>query len=222
LLLYYITDRSALGDSEAERRSNLLQKIAEAARAGVDYIQLREKDLAARDLEGFTHAAVDLLAQANVYVQRDWEEGTRILVNSRVDIALACSAHGMHLRSDDAAPRIAREIYERSTYGVRPIISVSCHNVEEVSRAAQEGADLALFAPVFGKSAQNNAPPSPALGLDTLHQACQKNIRVLALGGVTLENAHDCIKAGAAGIAAIRLFQENNIAEVTRRLRPPQ
>lgn len=220
MLLYYITDRSALGNNETERRARLLQKIAEAARVGVDCIQLREKDLTGRDLESLTHAAVDLLARANV--QRNWEQRTRLLVNSRLDIALACFADGVHLRSDDVSPRIAREIYEQGAYGVRSIISVSCHNVDEVARAAKQRADFALFAPVFGKPAQKNAPETPAAGLDALHKACEQKIPVVALGGVTVENAKDCLNAGAAGIAAIRLFQENNIAEVVQSLRSSQ
>ena len=220
LLLYYITDRLSLGNDEAQCRHRLLQKIAEAARAGVDYIQLREKDLTSRDLESLTRAAVDLLAQQNV--QKNRRQRTHILVNSRIDIALACSADGVHLRSDDVAPCIAREIHERAACGMRPTISVSCHSVDEVARAAEESADFALFAPVFGKPAQKNAPATPAAGLDTLRKSCEQKIPVIALGGVTVENAKDCLNAGASGIAAIRLFQENNIAEVVQKLRSSQ
>ncbi|HWF91861.1 MAG TPA: thiamine phosphate synthase [Terriglobales bacterium] len=220
VLLYYITDRNALGDDEAERLARLLDKITEAARAGVDCIQLREKDLTGRDLESLTRAAVNLLAQANAQKNRD--QRTRILINSRVDIALACAADGVHLRSDDVSPCIAREIYDRAACGVRPIISVSCHNVNEVACAAEQGADFALFAPVFGKPGQKNAPAIPASGLDALRKACEQKIPVIALGGVTVENAIDCLNAGATGIAAIRLFQENDIAEVVQKLRSLQ
>lgn len=96
------------------------------------------------------------------------------------------------------------------------MISQSCHRPNDVQKAAKDGADLVLFAPVFEKKDSPNAPPT---GLDALHQACQHDIPVLALGGVTLENAARCLEAGAAGIAAIRLFQDHDIAEIVRRLR---
>lgn len=222
MLLYYITDRASLADDELQRRARLLQKISEAARAGVDYIQLREKDLNTRDLESLAREAVQVVAQSVSQRTGNQQPGTRLLLNSRVDVALACAADGVHLRSADIPPRMVREIYSRSARTeVKHPISVSCHSVEEVSRAAQNGADLALFAPVFGKSVQKNrnVPASSAAGLDALHEACRQKIPVLALGGITLENAQDCKKAGAAGIAAIRLFQENNIAEIVGQLR---
>jgi len=218
LLLYYITDRSALADNESERRSRLLEKIAQAARAGVDYIQLRENDLSDCDLESLALAALNVIAK-NSLAAAGRQQPTYLSINSRVDIALACSANGVHLRSNDISPRIAREIYERAAYHARPTISVSCHTVDEVSHAASHGADLALFAPVFGKPAQNNAPAAPPAGLDALRNACRQKIPVIALGGITLQNARECINAGAAGIAAIRLFQENDIEEIVRELR---
>lgn len=94
-----------------------------------------------------------------------------------------------------------------------PQIAVSCHSPKEVNEAAAAGAAFAVFAPVFEK--KNSSPA----GLTLLKQACQASIPVLALGGVTLDNAHSCLDAGAAGIAAIRLFQENNIEQVVRSLR---
>ena len=98
----------------------------------------------------------------------------------------------------------------------RATISVSCHQPDEIEAARTAGADLALFAPVFGKKDTPTAQPT---GLTALAQACRSQIPVLALGGITLENASRCLEAGAAGIAAIRLFQENNIAAVVRALR---
>jgi thiamine-phosphate pyrophosphorylase len=93
-----------------------------------------------------------------------------------------------------------------------PLIAVSCHSPEEVTQAAANNATFAVFAPVFEKKGS-----SPA-GLAALKQACQASIPVLALGGITLENAQSCLAAGAAGIAAIRLFQDNDIAEIVQRL----
>ncbi len=94
-------------------------------------------------------------------------------------------------------------------------VAVSCHSRAEVARAAQEGADFAVFGPVFEKA---RSPASPT-GLEALREACQEKIPVLALGGITLENAKACIQAGAAGIAAIRLFQQNEMTKVIAALR---
>lgn len=94
-----------------------------------------------------------------------------------------------------------------------PLIAVSCHSPAEVAQAAASGATFTVFAPVFEKKGA-----SPA-GLAALRRACATGIPVLALGGVTLSNAHACLDTGAAGIAAIRLFQENDIAAVVRQVR---
>ena len=94
-------------------------------------------------------------------------------------------------------------------------VGVSCHTPPEVAQAAAEGADFTVFGPVFEKK---SAQPT---GLDALREACREKIPVLALGGVTLENAESCIRSGAAGIAGIRLFQENKISEVVGKLRGP-
>jgi thiamine-phosphate pyrophosphorylase len=96
------------------------------------------------------------------------------------------------------------------------LVAVSCHTAADVLRAESEKADFVVFAPVFGK---RGAPGTPAAGLDALRQACDAKIPVLALGGVTLENAASCLQAGSAGVAGIRLFQENKIEEVVRALR---
>jgi thiamine-phosphate pyrophosphorylase len=93
---------------------------------------------------------------------------------------------------------------------------VSCHSPAEVIQAATQAAIFAVFAPIFEKK---GIPGTQPAGLSALRQACAANIPVVALGGITLANAHSCLAAGAAGIAAIRLFQENNIAAVVQRLR---
>jgi thiamine-phosphate pyrophosphorylase len=215
-LLYYITDRTAFPGDESSRRRRLVEKIGEAARAGVDYIQLREKDLHARDLE--------LLAQEAVSAIRETKTATALLINSRTDVALAVQADGVHLRSNDLSPEEVRTIWSDSNKGrgrrlVRanseqnPLIAVSCHSPAEVFAAAASAATFAIFAPVFGK---RDAHPA---GLKLLREACQTNIPVLALGGITLNNAQSCLAAGAAGIAAIRLFQDNDIAAVVKELR---
>ncbi len=215
MILYYITDRRQFAGTEAEQRRLLLAKIAEATRAGVDYIQLREKDLSVRALEG--------LAREAVRIVRGESAQTRLLINSRTDVAMAVGADGVHLTSDDIAASDARAIFGAAE--MKAIIGVSCHSAEEVQRASSHGADFAVLAPIFGK-AQTGAP---GIGLDELRSATGVNrkpdlrveagdrregIPVLALGGVTVENARACIGAGAAGVAGIRLFQENVIAKI--------
>jgi thiamine-phosphate pyrophosphorylase len=201
LLLYYITDRTQFAGDEASRRRGLLDKIAEAARCGVDFIQLREKDLSGRELEA--------LAREAVRTVRENSSQTKLLINSRTDVAIACGADGVHLRSEDVLPGEVRKAWRQAA----PVISVSGHSADEVARAAAEAVDLAVFAPVFEKQG------SSAAGLDGLRAACEHSIKVLALGGITRENAGVCIEAGAAGVAGIRLFQENDVAKVVGALR---
>ncbi len=227
-LLYYITDRTAFPGDEAARCRRLLEKIGEAARAGVDYIQLREKDLSTRNLESLAREAVCAVRESR-------RQPTALLINSRTDVALAVGADGVHLRSDDISPVEVREIWQcaelptlrkprrvgQPTLGDGrrtriPLIGVSCHSLEQVSRAKAQGANFAVFAPVFEKK---DAPGSRPAGLEQLRAACQESIPVLALGGVDLSNARLCLEAGAAGVAGIRLFQENNVGEVVRCLR---
>ncbi len=207
MLLYYITDRSKFPGDESARRTRLLATIVEAARCGVDYIQLRERDLSTRELEALARAAI--LRTENQKLK------TVFLINSRTDIALACGAQGVHLRSNDIPPSAVRNFWNQCVAGIPAPVTVgqSCHTRAEVARAAQEGADFAVFGPVFEKG---RAQPT---GLEALSQASQEKIPVLALGGVTLENAAACIQAGAAGLAAIRLFQQNEMGEVVAALR---
>jgi thiamine-phosphate pyrophosphorylase len=218
-VLYYITDRSAFPGNESARRKHLLEKIEEAVRANLDLIQLREKDLSTRELELLASQAATLLKQLRSE-NRDLK--TKLLVNSRTDVALASCADGVHLRSGDISPQQVRAIWKkvcgagalpREAVKAEPITGVSCHSPEEVKRAAENEADFAVFGPVFQK--KGSAPA----GLNQLREACSAKIPVLALGGITLQNAESCMGAGAAGIAAIRLFQENNIADVVKKLR---
>lgn len=219
MLVYYITDRGQLPGDEKARREALLAKITEATRAGVDYIQLREKDLSTRDLVRLAREAVHIVDELRT---ANRELRTRLLINSQSDVALAVGADGVHLRSDDIAPSDVQHIWSRTLArspqpeARNPVIAVSCHSQAEVLRAKSEGAYFAVFAPVFEKKARPEAKPT---GLEALREACQMKIPVFALGGVTLENAGACIQAGAAGIAAIRLFQENRIDEVIRVLK---
>ena len=218
-LLYYITDRSQLRGDELARRRALLAKVAEAARAGVNYIQLREKDLTVRELEMLASDALSAMRNS-APLKTGRELRSRLLINSRTDVALAVGADGVHLRADDVAPHEVRRVWEASAQQPlttdRFLVAASCHTAADVSRAESGQADFVVFAPVFGKRGAANTPPA---GLAALQEACRAKIRVLALGGVTIDNAASCLNAGAAGVAGIRLFQENKIEDVARALR---
>ena len=215
MLLYYITDRKGLAGTDAQQRSRLLVKIAEAASAGVDYIQLREKDLPPRDLE--------LLARDAVRTVRENSANTKLLLSGRADIALACGADGVHV---PAGQQLAADIRAQwmQTRDRAPVIGVSAHTLAEVRAAAADGADFAVLAPIFEKANTD----VPGIGIDTLRAACTptpsaesatEHFAILALGGVTFANAGSCLAAGAAGVAGIRLFQSGDIVETVHRLR---
>jgi thiamine-phosphate pyrophosphorylase len=228
MLLYYITDRSQFAGAEQERRRRLLDRISRAAAAGIDLVQLREKDLPVRELAQ--------LAEAALRVIRSHGTSTKLLLNSRLDLALACGADGVHLTSTDPGPEWARSVV-RLAGGQRQeklLVAVSCHAVAEVRLAAEQAADFVVLAPIFEKILR--APESAAgaqgqavarqsgIGCQVLRQACspsgqEKPVPVLALGGVNLANAGACLEAGAAGIAGIRLFQEGDLGGTVRRLR---
>jgi thiamine-phosphate pyrophosphorylase len=210
MMLCYITGRRQFPGSPQDQERRLLEKIGECAAAGVDVVQLREKDLSARDLQGLAQKAVTALSSGSA---------TRLLINSRTDVALACGAHGVHLPAGDLPASEVRAIWDRAGR-THAVIGVSAHTPEEVALAESHGADFAVFAPVFEKDGRKN--PS---GLVRLREACSQPRRaaafmpVLALGGITLENAAMCFAAGASGIAAIRLFQHNSVESIVRRLR---
>jgi len=208
-LLYYITDRSQFPGNAKEQENQLLAKIAECAAAGVDYIQLREKDLGTRALEELAGKAMAVLSGAP----------TGLLINSRTDVALACGAKGVHLPANDLPASEARAIFDRAG-AARAVIGVSTHSLVEVASAESHGADFAVFGPVFGKGGATIPE-----GIEALRQVCHRAhaasppMPVFALGGITGENAQQCIEAGAAGIAGIRLFQENAVNRIVRRLK---
>ena len=175
-LLYYISDGSG----------SLLQNV-ERLGDSVDFIQIRERHLSARELAALTR---QVLARAHPRI--------RVLANDRADVALACGAHGVHLRSHAIAPKTLRRAMPAEF-----IVSVACHSLPDVLQAESEGADMALFAPVFETPGKG-----PALGLEQLTLAAGSvRIPVLALGGVTQADIPRCLRAGAAGVAGIRLFQ---------------
>jgi thiamine-phosphate pyrophosphorylase len=201
LLLCYVTDRRQLSPDPREAESRLLERIADAIASAIDFIQIREKDLGARDLLELTSHIVQMRDTA--------ESRTRILVNSRIDVAIASHADGVQLRADDIPASEARAIFLSSAM-TSVTIGVSCHSVAEVASAESHGADFGILGPVFSK----NGALAEA-GLELLADACQTRraasppMPVLAIGGIDAQNAAECLAAGAAGVAAIRLFQDS-------------
>ena len=217
MLLYYITDRKAFPGTDTQQREALLRRVADCACAGVDYIQLREKDLPARELERLAGDAVQAI--------RDNSAATKLLINRRVDVALASGADGVHLPAGELAVSEVRTLWMRCC-NRQPLIGVSSHSGADVRCAQAQSANFAVLAPIFEKVQAGIS----GIGLEPLRAVCAGaqstggieaagHFAVLALGGVTLENAQSCIAAGAAGVAGIRLFQRGDVFETVRRLR---
>jgi len=157
-----------------------------AARDGVEMIQIRAKELSGRELSTLVRAVLRAA------------QGSRILVNTRTDVALVCGAQGVHLPAGSMTPDIIRRIAPAGF-----LIGLSCHTVEELRAAEHEGADFAVFGPVFPSVTKSLTP----IGLEAFRAAAASvHLPVYALGGVTADNAPQCIQAGAAGIAGISLF----------------
>lgn len=210
MFLYYITNRKQLSANEDEARRLLLEGVRMAAAAGVDAIQIRERDLSSRDLTELGKRAVELVRKAN--------PTAKVLINSRSDVAISCGADGVHLRSDDISAAEARAVFMHAGI-LRPIIGVSCHSRREVELAEGHGADFAVFGPIFEKDRKTKEE-----GLTSLQSVCHRRsakppMPILALGGVKVENAQECLRTGASGIAGIRLFQNGNVELVISQLR---
>ena len=208
----YVTDRKLLGT--AAPVPSLLEKIRMAAQAGVDWIQIREKDLPVRELLTLTREAVSIADSSG--------RKTLVIVNDRLDIALAAAAAGVHLGSESVP---ARDVIRWCRAGNAPSgfrIGVSCHTIEDASEAVSAGADYVFFGPIFDTPSKRSfgAPQGISRLKDVCGAVC---IPVIAIGGVNEENAVECFRAGAAGIAAIRMFQEAKspqaLAEAVARLR---
>lgn len=202
IAICYVTDGRAF--PAAERREFLLERIAAAIDAGADWVQIREKDFPARELLRISRDAVKIAAQVG--------SRTRVVVNDRLDVALAAGAAGVHL-GRESLPADAPTAWRRTAeLPEKFLVGISCHSVEEVRTAETLGADYIFFGPVFDTPAkrQFGAPQ----GIARLAEVCRATrIPVFAIGGINEQNARECLRAGAAGIAAIRLFQEASASE---------
>jgi thiamine-phosphate pyrophosphorylase len=197
-----ITDRrrlSTVTQSEAALRRRLVDLVQDWTAGGVHFIQLREKDLGAPDLQSLAGEVAENIDHSR----------SKLLVNvsaaESAALAVAAGADGVHLTGKPVpgAARSVRQIFRAAARDA--LISVPCHGLDDIHMARKEQVDLILFSPVFEKLAAPEAAPQ---GLETLRQACAaaEGVPVFALGGVTSSNAQDCLTAGAAGVAGIRLF----------------
>jgi thiamine-phosphate pyrophosphorylase len=203
-ILCYVTDRRSLPLSTSGDAHRLLfDAVERAAGAGVDWIQLREKDFSGKQWEELVGESLLRISQSGA--------ATRLFVNDRLDVALACGAGGVHL-SENGIPisdacRLRDEFF--ASRGRKPdfLVGASCHSLGASLGAARAGADYIYFSPIFKTpSKANYGPPQ---GLDRLAAICRAvAIPVIAIGGISAENAVSCFAAGASGVAAIRLFQE--------------
>jgi len=179
--LYLITDRRLASGGD------LLSAVEQALAGGVRAIQLREKDLGGREL-------LELARKIRVLASN---HGAKLLINDRVDIALAADADGVHLGRDSMPLRDARRLM-----GPDRLIGCSTHNAKQLAEAEADGADFAVFGPVY--FTPSKAAFGPPLGVDTLRKArASTRIPVFALGGVGAENIPEVIAAGADGVALI-------------------
>jgi thiamine-phosphate pyrophosphorylase len=204
MLRYAITDRAHLPGDEFQRDEGLIRQAARWAAQSIDDIQLREKDLSAGMLAE--------IARRMLSITRGSHSPTKLLINSRADVAIAVAADGVHLTSAPGSlvPMQIRELYSHAGLS-EPVVSVSCHTLAEVAAARETGATLILFGPVFEKRVEGQVVAEGS-GLRLLGEAVEVagHVPVLALGGVTPGTVADCCEAGARGIAGIRLFNDQN------------
>lgn len=199
----YVTDALSL-----EPTSDLPDAICNAIDCDVDWIQLREKYMSAHERLELTRYAIEAAHNAS----DDSAHHARVFVNDRLDVALAGGAAGVHLGGEsipvDEAVRWCGDLRSGGQAPAGFAIGVSCHSLEDARDAAREGARYIFFGPVFDTPSKRGF--GEPQGLDRLSEICTAvNIPVIAIGGVNEENAASCVRAGASGIASIRLFQKN-------------
>jgi thiamine-phosphate diphosphorylase len=190
-VLCLVTDRQRLAPI-ASSDDALVGFVGAAARAGVDLVQVRERDLDGRALTRLVHRCLEAVAGTRA----------RVLVNDRLDVALAAGAHGVHLPGHGVPAVRARSIAPRGF-----LIGRSVHHASEAARVAEEGGlDYLVFGTVFATSSKVGVAPAGVEGLAAAVAAVR--LPVLAIGGVTLERAPEIARAGGAGVAAIAMFSE--------------
>jgi thiamine-phosphate pyrophosphorylase len=170
-------------------------------------VQIREKDLTSREL-------ITLVEEALSATREPGMGSARVVVNDRVDVALAGAADGAHLAAHSMPVQVVRRFVPRAF-----LIGVSCHSLGEAIAAESGGADYLVLGPVF--ETPSKLGYGPPLGLEKLRDITSRiRIPVLALGGITVERVRPCLEAGASGVAGIRIFQDcESVQERARELR---
>ena len=189
-MIMLVTDRRRLspGATEHQAADRLVDHVREAAHAGIDLIQIRERDLDTRALAELARRCVSAVTGTKA----------RVLVNDRSDIALAVNGHGVHLRADSISAADARSILPTDA-----LIGRSVHTGERAIRP--NGLDYIVFGTMFGTASKPSS--QPLASVDELSAVCHAvSLPVLAIGGMTVERARVAAQAGAAGVAAIGLF----------------
>ena len=206
-LIYLITsgETTARTTPATEDFANVLQLVRTAVAARIDLVQIREKNLSASVLYQLAASAAGITTGS----------ATKLLINDRADITAAAGADGVHLTSSSLPTAVVRQ-----AFGDGFLIGVSTHSLGEASLARSSGADFVVFGPVFETTSKREygAP----LGLNNLATVCAElsPFPILALGGVTLDNVAECIRAGAGGVAAISMLQRpDKLADIAMEIR---
>ncbi len=206
-IIYLITSGATTKatTTETDDFARILALVEASVAAQIPLLQLREKQLSTRVL-------YQLATEASRITRRT---ATRLLVNDRADIARAAGADGVHLTTQSLPAGQVRE-----TYGSEFLIGVSTHSLEEAHAARREGASVAVFGPVF--KTESKVGLGDPQGLEKLREVATelKDFPILAIGGVSLDNVADCFKAGASGVAAIRLLSDaENLGNIIEEIR---
>ena len=196
-IIYLITSGSTTNTTtpDSPEFSQLLTLIKTAVASQIPLIQIREKALTTRVLYELTRRAVGI-AQGS---------STRVLVNDRFDVALGAGAHGVQLTAQSLPARVVR-----GATSSRFVIGVSTHSVDEAEEARSGDADLVVFGPVFETESKRSFGPPQGLSKLADIAAAVDRTPVIAIGGIAIENVRECLRHGAAGIAAIRLLNDSN------------
>ncbi len=190
-------------DRHQTKRRPLVSLLQRVLAAGISTIQLRERDLSARELVALAREVRVITGSCN----------SQLLINDRIDVALALEGVGVHLRSNSLPPSVARRLL-----GPQRLMGISVHSVEEAVQAESQGADYIVLGPIYETpSKQMFGPP---LGIQTLEKACRLvRIPIVGIGGVTAERAREMRRAGAFGVAVITaILGADDVESATREL----
>ncbi len=195
-LRYLITEGRLSNKTYATESQKVFTIIERAVTAKISLIQLREKNLSAKLIVDLASNAVKIAKNSR----------TKILINDRIDIALAVNADGIHLTSKSMPTQKTREIVPKSF-----LIGVSTHSLKTALEAKKQGADFVTFSPVFPMASK--VKYGEPQGLDKLRQVCEKleSFPVIALGGIDKTNYKSVLENGAKGFASIRFLNDLRI-----------